>query len=372
MQYSLSVFIHLVKLVDAAKPSIAQHKRPRFQDEFLGLWILSYISSESHSRAAGSGGDDASRVKFFDKLDELAFSGGRVAYQQNVELVAEIVFGVKRFPFRAAEELAQQSQLDLLHPEDLRAEIGYQYFLDIGELSNPQNSHAVFMAYLVQIPVLNVVIVVNVDHIDVLSKHRLQYCFVLLNSHRLHLVNSYHSNLVAGVGEIDLLVVNNQVDVEGSGVAVRVEVLVQFLKFYILLVLVDAVVVNQLEAAPLFALGAFVGLDDLTPFDLDLLSKFAVAALEIGDVHFWENLAEMQNVAADLDQLVDVPGVQLSYAHYIFQVFDLCYHILVKGLLLVISQKLSYVHPGKTTVENVDQLGRVQAQLVVEIRVALK
>lgn len=90
MQHRSRAVAHLIKLVDAADPVVAQHEGAGLQNQLTGFWVLHHVRRKTHGAGALPWCVLPTWNEVKHVLEQLGFAGARIAAQQDVNLGTEV------------------------------------------------------------------------------------------------------------------------------------------------------------------------------------------------------------------------------------------------------------------------------------------
>lgn len=90
MQHRPRAVAHLIELVDAADAVVAEHECSCLQNQLSGFWVLHHVRCETHSAGSFPGRVLTTRNQVIHVLQQLGFTGTRIATKQDVDLCAEV------------------------------------------------------------------------------------------------------------------------------------------------------------------------------------------------------------------------------------------------------------------------------------------
>lgn len=90
MQHRSRAVAHLIKLIDAADAVVTEHERSCLQNQLPGFWILHHIGCEADGAGSFPGRVLPARNEVIHVLEQLGFTGTRIAAKQDVDLCTEV------------------------------------------------------------------------------------------------------------------------------------------------------------------------------------------------------------------------------------------------------------------------------------------
>ena len=120
--------VHLVELVDAADTIVRQHQRARLQTHLSRLHVATHAHRETGRRGRLARSVHRARRNAVDVLQELRLRRRRVAHDTDVDVAADAA-AVRRLLVDAADQLQQQSALDVLVAVDTRRQRAAQLLI---------------------------------------------------------------------------------------------------------------------------------------------------------------------------------------------------------------------------------------------------
>lgn len=90
MQHRPRAVAHLIELVNAADAVVAEHERSCLQNQLSGFRVLHHVSCETHSAGSFPRRVLTARNQVIHVLEQLGFTGTRIAAKQDVDLCAEV------------------------------------------------------------------------------------------------------------------------------------------------------------------------------------------------------------------------------------------------------------------------------------------
>lgn len=105
--------VHLVELVDQAVAFIGQYKCTTLKRPFARHWVFADRSGQTDSGSTLTGGEDRSRRRLFNVLEELRFGGTGITEKKDVDVSSDSVLSVDVF-HDTTEERERQRGLDVL------------------------------------------------------------------------------------------------------------------------------------------------------------------------------------------------------------------------------------------------------------------